>query len=89
MTAETLRDKLADEDAEVRHAAVAACGRKRDRSLVPDLIALLEGPEPLTARLAEESLDELTGQHFPHPAAWKDWWQKNGTAADGAGGAGG
>jgi HEAT repeat protein len=83
MTADTLRDKFADEDAEVRHAAVAACARKRDRSLLPDLIALLEGPEPLTARLAEESLDELTGQHFPHPAAWKEWWKKNGAAAEG------
>jgi HEAT repeat protein len=81
MTADTLRDKLADDDAEVRHAAVAACARKGDRSLVPDLIALLDGPEPLTARLAEESLDELTGQHFPHPAAWKAWWRKHGAAA--------
>jgi HEAT repeat protein len=88
MTADTLRDKLQDEDAEVRHAAVAACARKRDRALVPDLIALLEG-EPLTARLAEESLDELTGQHLRHPAAWKAWWQKNGAAATEAGGAGG
>ncbi len=88
MTADTLRDKLQDEDAEVRHAAVAACGRKRDRALVPDLIVLLEGPEPLMARLAEEGLDEMTGQHLPHPAAWKEWWKKNGTAAE-AGGAGG
>jgi hypothetical protein len=78
MTAETLRDKLTDEDAEVRRAAVVACTRKGNKSLVPDLIAMLDGDEPLTARLAESGLKELTGQDFGAAAEWRAWWEREG-----------
>jgi hypothetical protein len=81
MTAETLRDKFGDDDPEVRRAAVLACTRKGKRELVPDLIALLEGDEPVTTRLAEAGLKELTGRSFEAPAAWQAWWQ--GEARDG------
>jgi HEAT repeat protein len=74
MTAATLRDKLADDDAEVRHAAVLASVRKGKKELVPDLIALLDVEEPATSRLAEAGLKELTGQDFVAPAAWRTWW---------------
>lgn len=78
MTAETLRDKLGDDDPEVRRAAVMACTRKGKKELVPDLIALLGGDEPVTTRLAQAGLKELTGRDFEAPAAWQAWWQDQG-----------
>jgi hypothetical protein len=78
MSAKTLRDKLQDEDPEIRRAAVLACARKDKEQAVPDLIALLDNPEPVTARLAEEGLTSITGEHLKYPAAWKDWWKKHG-----------
>jgi hypothetical protein len=74
MTAKTLRDKLADDDPEVRRAAVQACQRKEKKELVPELIALLEDPDPLTARTAEAALREMTGEEHETPDAWKEWW---------------
>jgi HEAT repeat protein len=76
MTAGTLRDKLADPDAEVQRAAVVACTRKGSKELVPDLIALLDAGEPLTVQLAEAGLHELTGRDFDAPTAWRAWWQR-------------
>jgi hypothetical protein len=81
MSAKTLRDKLQDEDPEIRRAAVLAYGRKDKGQAVPDLIAALDDPEPVTARLVEEELVTLTGEHLKHPAAWKEWWQKRGEQA--------
>jgi hypothetical protein len=74
MTPATLRDKLSDDDAEVRNAAVLACVRKGKKEMVPDLIALLDVEEPATSRMAEAGLKELTGQDFVAPAAWRTWW---------------
>jgi HEAT repeat protein len=76
MSTTELRDQLRDEDAEVRRAAVLACARKADRQLVPDLIALLEHPDPRTAGLAEEGLRGLTGERREGPQAWQDWWRE-------------
>jgi hypothetical protein len=78
MTASTLRDKLGDEEPEVRHAAVRACVRKAKKDMVPDLIALLDGDEPVTSRVAEAGLKELTGRDFSEPAQWRTWWQGEG-----------
>jgi HEAT repeat protein len=75
MTPVTLRDKLSDDDAEVRRAAIAACVRAGKKEMVPDLIALLDVEEPATTRLAEMGLKELTGQDLVAPAAWRAWWQ--------------
>ena len=77
LSAKTLRDRLLDDDAEVRRGAVLACVRKEDKQLVPDLIALLDNPEPVTASLAEEGLSSLTGEHFNNPTAWQSWWKKH------------
>ena len=74
MTAKTLRDKLADDDPEVRRAAVQACQRKEKKELVPELIALLEDSDPLTARTAEAALRQMTGEEHETPDAWKEWW---------------
>jgi HEAT repeat protein len=76
LSAAELRDQLRDADAEVRRAAVLACGRKAERQLVPDLIALLDHPEPQTARLAEEGLRGLTGERHDGAEAWQAWWRK-------------
>jgi HEAT repeat protein len=76
MTPRTLRDKFRDDDAEVRRAAVAASQRKDKTELVPDLISLLDDPEPLTARAAEAALKDLTGQEHSSLADWQRWWQE-------------
>jgi HEAT repeat protein len=88
MTTTTLRDKLQDEDAEVRRAAALACALKDARAQVPDLIPLLRDPDPAVAGAAETALKGLTGQDLgPGPnaglderlkaaGAWAAWWQK-------------
>src|SRR5262249_36957411 len=38
----TLRDELAEDDPEIRRAAARACAGKEDRTLIPDLIGLLD-----------------------------------------------
>jgi hypothetical protein len=89
MTAATLRDKFQDEDPEVRRAAVAAAAAKDKDELTPDLVALLDDADPLTARAAVEALKGLTGQDFDDAAGWKTWWKKRAAkpaAADSSGG---
>jgi HEAT repeat protein len=76
MTAKTLRDKFQDDDPEIRQAAIVACARKEKAELVPDLVALLDNPEPLTSRLAGEALKTLTGEDLEAPSDWKGWWKK-------------
>jgi hypothetical protein len=79
MTAATLKDKLQDEDPEIRRAAALACAMKEDRANVPRLIELLEDPEPAASRAAHAALKSLAGRDLgPQPAPWKDWWAKNG-----------
>jgi HEAT repeat protein len=73
MTANTLRDKLKQDDAETRRAAVLAVLRKKDGSLAPELVSLLEDGDPAVAREARLSLEGLTGKKFDSPAAWREW----------------
>ena len=74
MTAATLKDKLKDDDLEVRRAAALAVAMKEDASFVPRLIELLQDPEPPVARAAHAALKALTKQELaPDPAAWKAW----------------
>jgi len=88
MTAVTLRAELKDDDPEIRRAASLACAMKDDKNHIPDLIPLLDDPEPLVARAAHASLKSLANQDFG-PAknasdkdraqaieAWKAWWAK-------------
>jgi hypothetical protein len=86
MTAVTLREELKDDDPEIRRAAALACAMKDDKSHVPDLIPLLDDPEPLVGRAAHAALKSLSSQDFgpakdasPNErkqaiAAWKGWW---------------
>lgn len=80
LSATELGSKLRDEDAEVRRAAMLACTHKERKDVVPELIEMLGSAEPVTVRLAEEGLANLTGEHLKHPLAWKDWWKKHGEA---------
>jgi hypothetical protein len=90
MTAGTLKDKLRDDDLEIRRAAALAVAMKEEKSLVPRLIELLDDSEQPVARAAHAALRNLTGQDFGPAAdagrderaqaiaAWKDWWAKQG-----------
>jgi HEAT repeat protein len=87
-----LKKRFTDEDVEVRRAALAAAGLKKDKALIPDALKLLEDPELAVAQEARATLKLLTGRDFG-PAAnaspldrsiaigqWYGWWlkQKNG-----------
>jgi hypothetical protein len=88
MSAGTLRDKLGDDNLEIRRAAALACAKKGARAHVPDLIPLLEDAAVPVAAAAEEALKKLTGKDFgPGPDAtraerrtavdrWQAWWKK-------------
>jgi hypothetical protein len=88
MTTGTLRDKLKDDNLEVRRAAARACARRKARVLVPNLIALLADPEPPVARAAHQALKDLTGKDFGPDAdatraerkaalkKWQAWWKR-------------
>ena len=75
MTAKTMRRKLADDDPEVRRAAVEACRRLGEREFVPDLAGLLDDGEPAVARAAGEALKGLTGREFVTAEQWRAWWE--------------
>jgi len=79
LDAQALRLRLGDDDPEIRRAAALACGRKKDRALVPDLITVLDDAEPADAVPIEEALHNLTGEQQDGAAAWRAWWEKNAT----------
>ena len=59
MTPATLHRKLADDDTEVRRAAVEVCVKREDREFLPDLTALLDDSEPAIADRARDGLRKL------------------------------
>jgi hypothetical protein len=61
MNQATLRDKLAEENREIRLAAATAAGVKEETALIPDLTALLEDADPAVAEAAQASLKSLEG----------------------------
>jgi HEAT repeat protein len=73
MSADDLRGRLREGDAETRRAAARAALRKKEGALVPDLISLLEGGDAAVAREARLALEGLTGKKFATPAAWREW----------------
>lgn len=92
MTAATLRDKLQDDNVEVRRAAASACGRKQVKEHIPDLLQLLDDPEAAVIQAARRALKELTGEDFgpteetgrrgrtSAAAAWRKWWKEHADA---------
>jgi HEAT repeat protein len=76
MTVGTLADKLESDDSEIRSAAIEASVRKERKSLVPNLIALLQEEEASPQAL--KALQHLTGQKLADREDWKDWWRDQG-----------
>jgi hypothetical protein len=75
LDADSLRRRLTEEAPALRQAAIAACVRRREMGLIPDLIALMDEEDPILFSQAEKGLETLTGRHFPNPTAWRDWWK--------------
>lgn len=88
MTPATLRDKLADDDLEIRRAAALACAMREQRGFIPDLIAVMEKePDSPIVPALRTALKSLTDRDFGPSAqagsaertraaaAWKSWWQ--------------
>ncbi len=88
LTATALRDKLQDDNLEVRCAAALACGRKIAKTHIADLLQLLDDPEMDVVVSARVALTELTGEDFgptrdadpqgraDAAEAWRNWWQE-------------
>jgi HEAT repeat protein len=62
LSEEDLRDRLRDDHREIRRAAAAACVLKGHDDLVPDLLDLLQDPEPGVVEAAQNALGHLTGR---------------------------
>ncbi len=75
LDAASLRSRLNHAQPGVRQAAVMACERKKERALVPDLIARLDDSDADTARLARSALKVITGKDFEGAKAWQQWWK--------------
>jgi hypothetical protein len=90
MTSATLRDRLGDEDPEMRRAAALAAAMKEDTTHVPRLIEMLDDTEASVSRAAYAALKSLSGKDFGPAkdaskaaraeavAAWKAWWKEKG-----------
>ncbi len=77
---------LTDPRPSERVAAVSVVGRGRDRSHVPDLIDMLDDPDPAVRLTAGATLRDLTGfdtgyqpwadvvVRRAHVQAWRRWW---------------
>ncbi len=91
LTNKSLRDKMQDENLEIRWAAARASALKdkaKAKQLAGDLIALLEDKEAPVARAAHAALKEITDKDFGPDteatqaerraavAKWKAWWKK-------------
>ncbi len=60
-SADMIRDRLRDSDPEIRRAAARACALLALDDLVPDLLDLLEDPNPTVVQAAQDALRRLTG----------------------------
>jgi HEAT repeat protein len=90
MTPATLKDKLREEDSEVRRGAAVACAMRDLKEMVPDIIALLKEDSDVVRPAARAALKALSGQDFgPRPGAtakeraeavrrWESWWKEQG-----------
>ncbi|MCS6976050.1 MAG: hypothetical protein NZM31_03440 [Gemmatales bacterium] len=73
----SLRSRLAENDAEVRLAVVRAVALKQARDLVPDLVELLPKADNNLADAIAKTLQGLTGQdHGRNVQAWRDYLAK-------------
>lgn len=85
---DALKNRLTDEDTEVRRAALAAAAKHKAGPLIPDALKLLEDPDVGVAQGARAALKVLTNQDFGPSAnassldrsiaigRWYQWWLK-------------
>src|SRR5262249_47057620 len=64
LTAEQVRDRLGDDDDEMRKAAAWACVRRLDPESIPDLISLLFAEDLKVVEGARKALQTLTDEDF-------------------------
>jgi hypothetical protein len=64
LTVEQVRDRLGDDDDELRKAAAWACVRRLDPESIPDLISLLFAPDLKVVEGARKALQTLTDEDF-------------------------
>jgi hypothetical protein len=88
MNADTLRQMLKADEAELRRATVLAMAMKDDKDHLPDLIAALADKEDLVVKAARAGLKSVSGEDFgPAPnatpaeraaaiRAWANWLRK-------------
>jgi hypothetical protein len=87
MTREARLEQLRTDDPRVQVAAIAETVRSGDRSMVPELINLLDAKDEGVRFMAGTGLHQLTGKDFGcHFAtaeeredviiAWRQWWNK-------------
>jgi len=84
-THEARLEQLRTDDPRAQAAAIAETVRAGDRSMVPELIDLLDAQDEGVRFMAAAALHQLTGQnfgcHFARPedqedviTAWHQWW---------------
>jgi hypothetical protein len=82
-----MRDKLQDDNVEVRCAAALACGCQKAKEYIADLLRLLDDAEMEVVQSARAALTELTGEDFGpssdadhrhrgESAPWRKWWKQ-------------
>jgi hypothetical protein len=102
MKSKTLRNKIiANDDFEVRRAAIRAIENKNKTELISDLIELLTDPDPKTRILSSRALKSLTDHEIKTPifadankrsrvqSQWTQWWEENRNSLESAGKEGG
>jgi len=87
MTREARLEQLRTDNPRAQTAAIAETVRAGDRSMVPELIDLLDAQDEGVRFMAAAGLHQLTGQdfgsHFAKPAdrqaviaKWRKWWDE-------------
>jgi hypothetical protein len=83
-----LRAKLADKEREMQSATLTVCKQRKLKVLTPELIALLEAPNPAIAEQSRELLQQFASRNLgprvgatPEQrreavGAWRAWWDK-------------
>jgi HEAT repeat protein len=80
MTPATLQERLHEEEAEMRRAAVLAYAHKGDSDAVPAIMGLLGDKDGEVIDAAVSGLRDLTGKQFSAPEDWQAWWHTTAAA---------
>ncbi|MCI0356931.1 MAG: hypothetical protein L0211_00405 [Planctomycetaceae bacterium] len=85
LSADALRERLGNQEAEIRRAAVQVCGQRKLKDLTPELIGLLGDADAAVAKQAHKLLVQFAGKDLgPRAAtdaerqramaAWREWY---------------